>query len=251
MTHLLYILMNYLNNSLKKDTNYYIALSLAQGISLFPNWTLEQTAEYCNVSVSTLNRFFRDIGFENFSRVKEIITHEEERKNILLDSTSINNITNVIHKTLENIKMIDLSVFAAVADYIKKSNKIIFFAYGNNINFTLKAQVELMVNGKFSLANIDTLRQLKTIEQATQGDLVICISRNGSSLQDNMLKNHIEKKGLHSILITQSKDCEPFDYFDIILNIGPNQGYDSFKYGIIYVLDLICSEYKAREYFYK
>lgn len=46
MRALLYILMNYLNNSFKKDTNYYIALALAASVSKVPGWTLDQAAAY-------------------------------------------------------------------------------------------------------------------------------------------------------------------------------------------------------------
>lgn len=71
MTNPLYMLMNYLNNAIKKDTNYYLALSLAQNITKLAGWSLERTAAECNVSVSTLNRFFKDMGFENFSGAKK------------------------------------------------------------------------------------------------------------------------------------------------------------------------------------
>ena len=253
MNNLLYILMNYLNNSTKKDTYYYIALSLAKGISYLPNWNLEQTAVYCNVSVSTLNRFFKDIGYKNFSTMKENISHNDDYKNLLLDFDSMRNATDAIYKTLNSVNSIDLNLIRKVCEYIDQCDRVIFFAYGNNINLTLKAQVELMLCDKLSVANIDTFRQLSTIQSANEKDLVICISMNGSSLHEETSPSFKELMDLtkaKSILITQIKDCAPYDYFDLILNIGPDYNYNSSKYGVIYILDLICSAYKSKKLFF-
>lgn len=250
MTNLLYMLMNYLNNAIKKDTNYYLALALAQNISQLRSWSLEKTADECNVSVSTLNRFFRDIGFQSFSRVKEILLHDEESKEIMIDQTGIRNMKNAVDITMENISRIDLSLIRRITDYIDQSDKIIFYAYGNNINLALKAQVELMKLNKLSICNIDILRQLQTIMEAGSDDLVIAISMNGLSLQDQTLKNYIAEKKVHSILITQVADEKQFDWFDLVVKIGPNQGYHSSKYGIMFILDLITYAYKQKHSYF-
>ncbi len=61
--------MNYLNNAFKKDTNYYIALTLATSVRKIPEWTLDQAAAACNVSKATLNRFCKELGYQNYSRL--------------------------------------------------------------------------------------------------------------------------------------------------------------------------------------
>ncbi|WP_106450108.1 MurR/RpiR family transcriptional regulator [Trichococcus alkaliphilus] len=246
MTQLLYILMNYLNNSFKKDTNYYIAQTLTHNIDKISNWSLEYAAICCNVSVSTLNRFFHDIGYKNFSRMKEIIYYNEEYKSIRLNSDSMDKAVEAIKQTLDNINKIDLEVFNEIADYIFKSKQVIFYAYGENLNFTLKTQVELMLNGKYSISRIDILRQMDLIKEVDEDDLIICISISGRSIANKDLKTIINTKNCKSILITQIQDCSSFDYFDFILNLGPNYGYNSSKYAVEYLMDLICSAYKSR-----
>ncbi|MCR5449688.1 MAG: hypothetical protein K6F23_09845 [Solobacterium sp.] len=250
MTNLLYMLMNFLNNSIKKDTNYYLALALAQNITSLPAWSLERTAAECNVSVSTLNRFFKDMGFENFSGAKKILLHDEHSKDILFDETSRQKTSEAIGRTLENINRIDPKVFRSAVDKMIQSKKIIFYAYGNNINLTLKTQVELMKLNKLAICNIDILRQNQTIREADADDLLFCISINGKSLVTSEIKDYVTEKKMKSILVTQLEDTGSLNWFDLIINFGPNQGYNSSKYGVMYILDQITNLYKtAHTYF--
>ncbi len=56
---------------------------------------------------------------------------------------------------------------------------------------------------------------------------------------------------MKSILITQQENTENLDWFDLIINIGPNQGYNSSKYGVMYILDQITSVYKAKQVYFQ
>lgn len=246
MTNLLYMLMNFLNNSIKKDTNYYLALSLAQNITSLHEWNLEKTAIECNVSVSTLNRFFKDMGFDNYSGAKKVLMHDEQSRDILFDEKGKQKISEAIGKTLDNINKIDPVIINRAVDMMIQSKKIVFYAYGNNINLTLKTQVELMKLHKLSVCNIDIFRQIQTVKEADAENLLFCISINGKSLISNELKNYVTKKKMKSILITQLENTDHLGWFDLIINIGPNEQYNSSKYGVMYLLDMLTSIYKTK-----
>jgi len=251
MTNLLYMLMNFLNNAIKKDTNYYLALSLAQNITHLSGWNLERTAAECNVSVSTLNRFFKDMGFESFSGAKKILLHDEYSKGILFDQTGKQKTSEAISRTLDNINRIDPRLIDSAVDKMIQCKKIIFYAYGNNINLTLKTQVELMKLGKLSICNIDILRQSQTIKEAGADDLLFCISINGKSLATEDIKDYVTETKMKSILVTQLEDTKDLGWFDLIINLGPNQGYNSSKYGVMYILDQITNAYKMKHRYYR
>ena len=62
---LIYTLLAYINNSINKDINYYIAKSLLEHIHKIESFSLDSVAEACNVAPSTINRFCKRIGFKH------------------------------------------------------------------------------------------------------------------------------------------------------------------------------------------
>ena len=177
--------------------------------------------------------------------------HDEHSKNILFDEEGKQNTAEAIRRTLDAVNQIDPRLIRRVADAMIESGKIIFYAYGNNINLTLKTQVELMKLGKLSVGNIDILRQSQAIKEADENDLLFCISINGKSLADSDIKNYVTAKKMKSILITQIEDTSALDWFDVIINFGPNQGYNSSKYGVMYLLDQITNVYKIKQIYFQ
>lgn len=105
--------------------------------------------------------------------------------------------------------------------------------------------------GKLSVCNIDILRQSQTIKEADENDLLFCISINGKSLADSGIKNYVTAKKMKSILITQIEDTSALDWFDVIINFGPNQGYNSSKYSVMYLLDQITNVYKTKQIYFQ
>ena len=103
---------------------------------------------------------------------------------------------------------------------------------------------------KLSICNIDILRQNQAIREAGAEDLLFCISINGKSLASSEIRDYVTEKKMKSILITQHEDTDDLNWFDLIINIGPNQGYNSSKYGVLYILDQITSADKMRQKYF-
>ena len=140
MRALLYILMDYLYNAFKKDTNYFIALILATNISKIPAWTLDQAAAHCNVSKATLNRFCKELGYQNYTRLRFIASLDDEKDYELYDAEYRRQKLEAISKTLATVNSIDDGVFKRIGKLVMESDEVFFCGYGKYLNCALKAR---------------------------------------------------------------------------------------------------------------
>lgn len=244
MRPLLYILMNYLNNSLKQDTYYYICLTLALNIDKLPSWSLEEAAGQAAVSVATLNRFCKEIGFSNYSTLRFIASISDEKEYEEFDPVYRENKLRAIGMTLQHINEIGSDVFLHIGKMILDCDKVIFFGYGKYLNCALKTQVDLMVHKKQSIARIDPIRQVELIRNIDcDRVVVICTSLGGRTVSGHGLKEAISQRGFPSVLITRSDDESITGFFDEVICIGEDHGYHSGVYGVEYALELITNTF--------
>ena len=71
MKNLFYRLMIYLDTASETDTNYFIALFMANNFYRIPDMRISELAEECFVSPATISRFCRALGYENFAHLKQ------------------------------------------------------------------------------------------------------------------------------------------------------------------------------------
>lgn len=127
MQLVIYSLLNYLNFSIKHDTDYEIARCLLLNIKNIKDLSLEQCAALCSVSVSTLNRFFKKLNFYNFSTFREMINL---KTNEITENTFDSDLDNFI-KEIKAIESIDKRYFEKVARMIHKADRIYILGFGD------------------------------------------------------------------------------------------------------------------------
>ena len=67
MKNLFYRLIIYLDTANEKDTNYNIALFMANNFALISGMRISELANACFVSPATISRFCRALGSENYA----------------------------------------------------------------------------------------------------------------------------------------------------------------------------------------
>ena len=87
-------LLKIINNPDIQDTNYNIAYYLLLHYYDVFEMTLQEIADACYVSVSTLNRFFRIFGFKKFSIIKDLMQVHAAARISQLEERSIRKIIN-------------------------------------------------------------------------------------------------------------------------------------------------------------
>ena len=92
MKNLFYRLIIYLDTASEKDTNYNIALFLANNFYRISSMRINELADACFVSPATISRFCKSLGYENFAHLKQECHsfHSNDKKFNNLINVSLN-----------------------------------------------------------------------------------------------------------------------------------------------------------------
>lgn len=113
------LIMEY-NNYKSGSSEKVIAQTILKNIRHIPSYTIEQTAECCNISVSTCRRFIHNLGYESYSEFRQCIKENIDSLNLYfpteinksmpettpflehyneLISNDLTNLVNLIHRS--------------------------------------------------------------------------------------------------------------------------------------------------------
>lgn len=233
MQLIIYSLLNYLNYSIKHDTDYEIARCLLLNIKKINELSLEQCASLCNVSVSTLNRFFKKLNLYNFSTFREFLSL---KTNEISENTFDSDLDNFI-KEMKAIDNIDTKYFEKVARMIYKANRIFILGFGD---FQFQAsyfQAIMLSYGKLIEIVSQFNQNIKL--NIKENDLVIVTSIGGNYLAMN--EKMLKKLNCRKVLITKKTDSRI--YFDQTLAIDTKDNENIRKYFISRIFDKILKSY--------
>lgn len=242
----IYTLLNYINCSMKQDTDYEIAKCLLQNVRKLGKLSLEETAFLCNVSVSTLNRFYRTVGFENFSTVKKLLKNHDLPFNYesFLDSHgNPKEYMEAMTRGLYRIEEIDKRIWMKIARMMESAERIYLLGYGDFHYQAGYFQNIMLYHGKL-LEIVNQNERLSETSKVEKNDLIIVTSLSGGYVK-NMQKKLSGLK-CKKVLITMQDEGQYLD-FDTVLAIGTGEDKNMNKYFIMRIYEKIISSY----YFYK
>lgn len=242
----IYTLLNFINCSVKQDTDYEIAKCLLQNVRKLSKLSLEETAFLCNVSVSTLNRFYRNVGFENFSTVRRLLKNHDlpfNYESFLEGHGNSKEYMDAMTQGLYRIEEIDKKVWVRVARMMESAERIYLLGYGDFHYQAGYFQNVMLYHGKL-LEIVSQNERLSETIKAEKNDLIIVTSLSGGYVK-NMQKK-LEKLKCKKMLITMQDDGQ-YEDFDCVLAIGTSMDKNMNKYFIMRIYEKMISSY----YFYK
>ncbi len=251
MQIIIYALLNYINCAIKQDTNYEIAKCLLMHIDKIEKLSLEETANLCHVSVSTLNRFCRIIGFSNFStlrhfiKIKEDVSlHFESNKTDPSEKKTLEK----MNENMESIENIPMHLFDEISHLIHHSNRVILLGFGEFQFPALYFQNQMLSLGKL----VEICGQINQNDvnevNVEKNDLVIITSVHGNYLLANQKK--IRQWNCRKVLLTQIQNQDLVSQYDLILKYGIHDDERLRKYTIMRVYEKIILNY-YQHYHYK
>jgi DNA-binding MurR/RpiR family transcriptional regulator len=244
---LIYTLLAYINNSLNKDINYYIAKSLLEHIHKIESSSLDSVAEACTVAPSTINRFCKRIGFKNFSNLRNSVAVPMGAS--FHENAELELSTQMFLKQLnENIEMIDnipMSQIDRIVNQIKQSRRIVILGFEKHQVQAMELQKKLFLLGKLCECDTNLFKQIDALSDLSDEDMIITIS-----IQGNILSNHFpisEKiktaKG-KKLLITFSNELRNLEIFNEILQCGKIENSSVSSYTLLRLFDVLYSRYQ-------
>lgn len=242
----IYTLLNFINCSVKQDTDYEIAKCLLQNVRKLSKMSLEETAFLCNVSVSTLNRFYRTVGFENFSTVRKLLKNHELPFNYesFLDAHgNSKEYMDAMTQGLYRIEEIDKKIWLKIARMMESAERIYLLGYGDFHYQAGYFQNIMLYHGKL-LEIVSQNERLSGAMAADKKDLIIVTSLSGGYVKN--MQEKLRKLNCKKVLITM-KDDGQYPDFDCVLAIGESNDKNMNKYFIMRIFEKIISSF----YFYK
>ncbi|MFK3939084.1 MurR/RpiR family transcriptional regulator [Alkalihalobacillus sp. NPDC078783] len=243
MEQLTYTLLAYINNSLEKDINDSIARSFLQHIHNIETFSLDSVAEICNVAPSTINRFCKRIGFRNFSSLRKSVILAKKTDPTAGTSQHVLDAHTFKNQFQENIDMIDqiqLEQINRLVKRLKNSQRIVILSFERYQIQTVELQKKLLLLGKFCECSTNLFKQMKTLDDLTEDDLIIMISIQGHLLNEELplIKKLRESNG-HKWLITFSDRLGELAEFDDVIQCGLLKNHAVSSHTLLRLFDML------------
>lgn len=259
MFNLIIILLSTINGEPKDSNNYKIAKYILENIRNLENYQLTDLAKKCYVSNSSISRFCKDIGLQDFNELKyQIAKYSVESKNIkskfnYLTNDGSNIFDSYISSVISNLeqlksKNIDSSINELVDD-IYKFKKVAAFGYMQSENVALNLQFDLQSSGKIIYTCYKVIDQQQYITTSNDENLIIIFSESGSYFNRifprvKPFRDSYKKPKIW--LVTSNKDIH-ISFVDKYIRYNSRGDFASHPYPLVIISDLISMKYAQKE----
>lgn len=261
MNLLIIRLLTLLNTEKSDSTFFHIASVLIQHYSVISKLSISEMASIATVSKSTLSKFARKIGFDDYFDLKESAPFIENRYNNKLNY--LTNILNVLEQEQldtyfdaieSDITMLKEQIDLTAIDHLAKDlihyDKVGAFGLLFSESAALDFQYKLAYNGKFIFTFQDDLKQEEFIKNSDEQTLLIIFTNSGNYLRQQQLrvglptKNLFKKTKAKIIAITSDPSLSSLNYVDNIILFPHKTSIQTHAFLYQIIMDLIVSRYR-------
>lgn len=236
-------LLKIINNPDIQDTNYNIAYYILENYYEISQMTLQEIADACYVSVSTLNRFFRIFGLKKFSIIKDLMTlHATARISQLEERAAHKNneqvdyLLKLVLKDQDYQFVVSEKLIQQCCQIIDQCQRVVLIGSNEMMDSLLRFQGDMAMMKKLVIQN--TIYNNNFIEPR-KSDLVILLSMTGRiaelkpSLIEKLMKsqNHLICVGYKNFLNDRALFLKIPNYLDEALE---NMILDNYFQNIAY-----------------
>ena len=263
MKNLFYRLIIFLDTAQENDTNYNIALFMANNFYRIGHMRISELANECFVSPATISRFCRALGYENFAHLKQ------ECQTFHSHNKKFNNLINIPLEmmkdypelaTQEYVKQVSeyLSALPRVLDWnevdavlklIHDSQSVCFFGTQFSQSAALHFQTDLLMLEKFTMAYLDSSRQFECAKNLNKDSVAIITTVNGYFKNSGFKTlQYIKKSGCKVVLITCNPDLDIKIHVDHRILLGDNKNSKIGKHSLLTAIELLSLRYYCLYY---
>lgn len=238
----------------KDSTNSQIASFILDHLDEVQNLGIKEMAAQCNVAISSISRFCKEIGLRDFAELKELLLsthmHFEENSN---SSSYQDRLHDYSHKVKESIEMVEKSVdMKAITDLcqdIENYNKVAVFGLLKAGSVALNLQGDLLMLGKQVYTNVSYTQQIQYILTSNENDLIIIFSYTGSYFEYQNLRALKNKLKAPKIWFITSEVKQYPEFIDRLITFQSLQDQNSHPYQLQFIAGLIAQEYSRKHKF--
>lgn len=252
-----------LNEEAQDSTYYHIALVMLNHMEELDDLSINKLAELCAVSKSTISKFIRFLGYEDFADFRYAAVFQDNKYgysfsyvNDVMNYIKNNSMDSLILTVQQDIAATYMNLDWDAVDRLVRDiahyKKVAAFGLLFSETAALDLQIKLAYNKKFIVTNLNDQKQVSYIETAGEDTLIIVFSDSGEFLSkyrniaDFAYKQAFMKTKARVALITSNPDAASHPCVSYCLLYQKTRELHTHRivYGIL--TDIIA--YKYREY---
>ena len=256
MLNLVIMLLSTMNGETLHSNNYRIAKYMLQHIHELENVTISELAKKCYVSNSSISRFCRDIGLNDYNDLRlqvakyHVVQRQVKEKFEYETYNPKNVVGGFIDGVINNLYALKSSLheqaIQRLIEDIYKYENVAAFGYLQSQNVAYDLQFDLQTSGKTISSFIKYAEQIDYMKEADENHLIIIFSQSGSYFKRLERKNPFQHK-LHKrkpkiYLITANQGID-LPYVDSYIRYASATDYTSTPYPLQIIAGLICHGY--------
>lgn len=232
------------------STNSQIAAYLLDHLEEVRNTSIKEIAAKCFVSTSSISRFCRDMGLNDFAELRELIAETDLKFEICSDSEDPQiqkaDFVEQVQKSLTLVKEhLDMEKIVRLAGDIRRYKKVSTFGLLKAETAAMNLQTNLLMLGKLVNTKVHFSEQIEYLEQADEEDLIIIFSYTGIYFDyeypQNRIHPNIRRPKIY--FITGNPYTKKSPFLNEIIYFASEQNQPSHPYQLQLVADLISQTY--------
>ena len=255
MERLYLILLGIIQSEPNDSIDCQIANYLLEHIQDLNDVTANDLAQTCQVSKSSISRFTRRIGFNDFYELKHMLHHYQPNLS-KFDFTSLSNDSNSMIQYIETVSQhiqnltnnLDFKAIEEITDDIYHYPKVIIAGslQANNICFNL--QLNLFSSGKVTQAKVKYSELREIIDKSDSQTLIIVLSSTGKFFQRLFVRDQrlLRKDKPKIYLITASAKLNELPYVDKAIHFHALSDFASGSIQIDVITNVIARRYNEK-----
>lgn len=232
------------------STNSQIAAYILNHLEEVRNDSIRELARKCFVSISSISRFCREMGLNDYSELRELIAdtelkfevcsnHPEPQMQMEEYIRSVQDSIRLVQESLNPQKLVQL------AEDIHCYKKVSVFGLLKAETAAMNLQSDLLMLGKLTTSKVRYHKQIEYLEQADEDDLVIIFSYTGIYFDYQYLPHRINKNIRRPKIwfITSGKHVRPDAFLNEVIYFESRQNQASHPYQLQVIAGLIAQAY--------
>lgn len=255
-----------LNEESPDSTYYFIALMLLQHIEELEDLSIIQLADLCAVSKSTISKFVRHLGYEDFSDFRYATIFRDNKygysfsyaNNVMqyIENNSLDSFILTVQQDIgSTYQNLDWGAVDRLVKDLASYQRVAAFGLLFSETAAMDLQAKLAYNKKFIVTNINDLKQDHFIQNAGEDTLIIVFSDSGeflnkySQISDFVDKQAFSRTKAKVVVITSNAEIENDPRVAYCVRFQKTKSLCTHRivYGVL--TDIIA--YKYREYMKK
>lgn len=248
-------LLSIVNYGDSKEVNEDIARTILQNYNKIPDLTIFDLADLCFVSSSSITRFIRTIGYNNYKEFKNEISHtlkidvDYSKKVNMASAEDLQPIyrrytENVIENIQYTFDNIDYRQLNRVCEMLYQAKEIALFGleYANYVGIHFQNKMASL--NRFIQLGVSDEKQLELAKKLAPNSLVFIISLEGSFFyRNNEIIGILTDKNCKIVAISMLTSGKFIDMCDEVLLCNKTNSNTEGRITLMYTIELIIIYY--------